>query len=155
LIIDEAARVPDDLYRAVRPMLAVSGGRMICLSTPYGKRGFFHDAWANGGDDWLRIQIPASEIARIPPAFLEEERRALGESWFRQEYCCSFEAMEGLVYPDFSRAVVPAAPALLAGRRVGGIDFRFPQSLRRGLGNARRRRRPLADGRALTAGASL
>src|SRR5262249_6096044 len=40
LIIDEAARVPDDLYRAVRPMLAVSGGRMICLSTPYGKRGF-------------------------------------------------------------------------------------------------------------------
>src|SRR5438046_1627726 len=34
LIIDEAARVPDDLYRTVRPMLAVSGGRLICLSTP-------------------------------------------------------------------------------------------------------------------------
>src|SRR5215472_10520634 len=42
LVIDEAARVPDDLYRAVRPMLAVSGGRMVCLSTPYGKRGFFY-----------------------------------------------------------------------------------------------------------------
>src|SRR5207253_4923652 len=42
LIIDEAARVPDDLYRAVRPMLAVSGGRMIILSTPYGKRGSFY-----------------------------------------------------------------------------------------------------------------
>ena len=27
LVIDEAARVPDDLYRAVRPMLAVSGGQ--------------------------------------------------------------------------------------------------------------------------------
>jgi hypothetical protein len=27
LVIDEAARVPDDLYRAVRPMLAVSKGR--------------------------------------------------------------------------------------------------------------------------------
>jgi len=26
LVIDEAARVPDDLYRAVRPMLAVSRG---------------------------------------------------------------------------------------------------------------------------------
>ena len=38
LVIDEAARVPDDLYRAVRPMLAVSNGRMICLSTPYGKK---------------------------------------------------------------------------------------------------------------------
>ncbi len=33
LIIDEAARVPDDLYRAVRPMLAVSGGRLICGGT--------------------------------------------------------------------------------------------------------------------------
>jgi hypothetical protein len=41
LVIDEAAAVPDELYRAVRPMLAVSGGRMICLSTPRGKRGFF------------------------------------------------------------------------------------------------------------------
>src|SRR5207244_3774051 len=125
LIIDEAARVPDDLYRAVRPMLAVSGGRMICLSTPYGKRGFFYDAWAQGGADWLRIEVPAERIPRIPPEFLEEERRAIGDSWYRQEYCCSFEAMEGLVYPDFSRAVVPAAPVSLSGRRVGGIDFGF------------------------------
>ncbi len=28
LVIDEASRVPDDLYRAVRPMLAVSQGRL-------------------------------------------------------------------------------------------------------------------------------
>jgi hypothetical protein len=125
LIIDEAARVPDDLYRAVRPMLAVSGGRLICLSTPYGKRGFFHDAWAAGGDDWLRIEVPAGRVPRISPAFLEEERRALGEAWFRQEYCCSFEAMEGLVYPDFGRCAVAAVPSPLAGRRVGGLDFGF------------------------------
>src|SRR5262245_63673331 len=85
LVIDEAARVPDDLYRAVRPMLAVSAGRLICLSTPYGKRGFFHDAWSNG-EDWLRIEVPADQVPRISPAFLEQERRALGESWFRQEY---------------------------------------------------------------------
>jgi hypothetical protein len=103
LVMDEAARVPDDLYRAVRPMLAVSGGRLVCLSTPYGKRGFFWDAWANGGADWQRIEIPARQIARIKPEFLEQERRALGESWFRQEYDCSFEALEGLVYPDFAR----------------------------------------------------
>src|SRR5215468_10166627 len=105
-ILDEAARVPDDLYRAVHPMLAVSNGRMICLSTPYGKRGFFYDAWAKGGDDWARIEIPAQRIARISPDFLASERRSLGESWFHQEYCCSFEALEGLVYPDFARAIV-------------------------------------------------
>jgi hypothetical protein len=127
LIIDEAARVPDDLYRAVRPMLAVSGGRLICLSTPYGKRGFYHDAWANGGADWTRIEVPATQVKRIPAEFLEEERRALGASWFRQEYLCSFEAMEGLVYPDFGRCAVAAVPEGLglAGRKVGGIDFGF------------------------------
>jgi hypothetical protein len=125
MIIDEAARVPDDLYRAVRPMLAVSGGRLICLSTPYGKRGFFYDAWAKGGDDWHRIEVPATSVPRITAAFLEQERRALGESWFRQEYLCSFEALEGLVFPHFARAVVDELPDGLHGRRVGGIDFGF------------------------------
>ena len=36
VVIDEAARVNDELYYAVRPMLAVSGGRLIALSTPWG-----------------------------------------------------------------------------------------------------------------------
>jgi hypothetical protein len=125
LIIDEAARVPDDLYRAVRPMLAVSAGRLICLSTSYGKRGFFYDCWARGGADWERVEIPASQVSRIRPEFLEAERRGLGEACFRQEYFCSFEALEGLVYPDFAKCVVPAVPAALAGRRVGGLDFGF------------------------------
>ena len=124
LVIDEAARVPDDLYRAVRPMLAVSGGRLVCLSTPYGKRGFFYEAWVSR-EDWLRVEVPATQVKRIPPEFLEEERRALGESWFRQEYLCSFEALEGLVYPDFARCVVESMPAGLGGRLVGGIDFGF------------------------------
>ncbi|MBV9123133.1 MAG: terminase family protein, partial [Planctomycetes bacterium] len=124
LIIDEAARVPDDLYRAVRPMLAVSNGRLICLSTPYGKRGFFYDAWARGGDDWARIEVPADRVSRITPDFLARERRGVGESWFRQEFGCSFEALEGLVYPDFARCVV-SGPAPSAGRKVGGIDFGF------------------------------
>jgi hypothetical protein len=121
LVIDEAARVPDDLYRAVCPMLAVSEGRMICLSTPYGKRGFYYDAWANGNDDWKRIEVAATQLPRIKPDFLERERRRVGESWYRQEYCCSFESLEGLVYPDFARCVVPGpAPQ---GRPLGGIDF--------------------------------
>ncbi len=124
LVIDEAARVPDDLYRSVRPMLAVSGGRLICLSTPYGKRGFFHKEWSQGGADWARIEVAADRIPRIKPEFLQEERRAMGLSYYRQEYCCSFESVEGLIYPDFGRCVVNG---LLppAGKRVGGIDFGF------------------------------
>lgn len=130
LVIDEAARVPDDVYRTVRPMLAISNGRIVCLSTPYGKRGFFYEAWAKGGDDWARIKIPAGGISRISPIFLAGERKALGESWYRQEYECAFEALEGLVFPDCGRCVVPSLPASEAdlekgGKRVGGIDFGF------------------------------
>ena len=152
LVIDEAARVPDDLYRTVRPMLAVSHGRLICLSTPHGRRGFFYEAWMTGGDTWTRIQAPATEIPRITPEFLAEERRELGDSYFRQEYECSFQALEGLVYPGFETCVYsPLSPlgrgdggegnaspvpsplsgesrmsgAAPAGTKVGGIDFGY------------------------------
>src|SRR5205807_2579264 len=86
LVIDEAARVPDDLYRAVLPMLSVSNGRMICLSTPYGKRGFFYEAWARGGAAWKRFEVPAKDVTRIEPEVMEEFRRLFGESAYRQEY---------------------------------------------------------------------
>jgi hypothetical protein len=89
LVIDEAARVPDDLYRAVRPMLAVSGGRLIAMSSPFGKRGWFHDEW-HGGGDWKRVKVVADQCPRIAPEFLEEEREALGDRWFLQEYFCEF-----------------------------------------------------------------
>jgi hypothetical protein len=139
LVIDEAARVPTDLYRAVRPMLAVSGGRLVILSTPFGSRGFFYRAWQDAGTDWLRFEIHAEQVPRIGRAFLDEELRTLGGSWFNQEYRCSFEAREGLVYPEFARCVEKALPVELqsAERRAlgalrpgglrldGGIDFGF------------------------------
>lgn len=89
LLVDEASQVPDQLYYAVRPMLAVSRGRIVLLSSPFGKRGFFYETWANGGAAWHREAIPASQIERIPPSFLAEERRALG-FWYAQEYECQF-----------------------------------------------------------------
>ena len=90
VLIDESAYVPDPLYRALRPMLAVSGGRIVLASTPFGRRGYFYQEWSEGGPDWHRISVAADQIARIPPAFLEAERRALGDIWFSQEYFCAF-----------------------------------------------------------------
>jgi hypothetical protein len=95
LIVDEAARVDEELYYAVRPMLAVSQGRLILLSTPFGKRGFFFKEWDDfehkgnmGG--WHGIKITGHECPRISPEWLEEERLALGDWWFSQEYLCEF-----------------------------------------------------------------
>ncbi len=89
LVIDEASRVPDDLYRAVRPMLAVSRGRLLCLSSAWAKVGFFHEAWT-AGEGWERVKVTAPECPRISAEFLEEERLALGMRWYAMEYLCEF-----------------------------------------------------------------
>jgi hypothetical protein len=97
LVIDEAARVPDDLYRAVRPMLATSRGQLVCLSTPFGKRGWFWEEWV-GTNSWHRLRVTAEQCPRIPADFLEEERQALGPRWYAQEYGCSFEETVDAVF---------------------------------------------------------
>jgi len=135
LIVDEASRVADELYYAVRPMLAVSGGRLMMLSTPFGKRGVFHHEWTEG-EGWERYEVPASECPRIPEVFLEEERRALPAWIYRQEYECSFEDTEDqlfgfdLVQSSITDEVTPLFP-MEASQHVRRLAHR-----RRGLGPA-------------------
>jgi Terminase large subunit, T4likevirus-type, N-terminal len=105
LLVDEASRVADELYYAVRPMLAVSGGRLMMLSTPYGRRGVFFEEWTGDGA-WERYEVPASQCPRISEGFLEEEHQALPRRIYRQEYECSFEETDDQV---FSYADVQAA----------------------------------------------
>jgi phage FluMu gp28-like protein len=101
VIIDEAARVDDELLAAVRPMLATkSEGRLIALTTPAGKRGFFYDAW-HGDNDWTRVRVPASDCPRISQEFLDEELRELGAARFSEEY--------GLEFRDNDEAAFPVA----------------------------------------------
>lgn len=90
LLVDEASRVADEIMAAVRPMLATSAGRLIAMSTPWGRRGWWYEAWANGGADWERYEIPVTKIPRIPPSFVEMERRSLPKPWFDSEYMCQF-----------------------------------------------------------------
>jgi superfamily II DNA or RNA helicase len=98
LIVDEASRVPDELYQAIRPMLAVSGGRIVLLSTPFGRRGFFFEEWENGGDRWERLQVTAAECSRIDPDWLAQEHAAIGSWWFEQEYECRFKSTDDQLY---------------------------------------------------------
>lgn len=108
LIIDEASRVPDDLYKAVRPMLAVSGGRLIIMSTPFGTRGFFWEAYKNR-EKWDYYEVPATECPRISPEFLEEEKENMGEYWYEQEYMCKFLDAQTAAFraEDIERIVDP------------------------------------------------
>jgi hypothetical protein len=90
VIVDEAARVSDTVYQALRPMLAASpDGQLIALTTPYGRRGWFYEAWETG-EGWDRTTITAHDCPHISAEFLEEERAGMSEWQFRTEYLCEF-----------------------------------------------------------------
>ncbi len=118
LIVDEAARVSDELYYAIRPMLAVSGGSLMMMSTPFGKRGVFFEEWENG-TGWERYTVTAEEVPRISPEILEEERMSLGEWWFLQEYMCRFMDTVDQVFASevVERAVTDEVKPLFIGGR--------------------------------------
>lgn len=121
LILDEAARIPDAVYLPLRPMLAIAQsagrGQLLALSTPFGKRGWFWEAWdgcrkakdEGRKPDWEQVQIKAGQCPRISQAFLDGERRDLGERWYRQEYETAFMDAIDAVFSgaDIERAMTP------------------------------------------------
>lgn len=125
VVLDEAAWIPDDLYAAVRPMLAATRGRLVAISTPFGTRGWFWREWVEG-EGWERVMVTAYDVPHLDPAFLEEERRALGEWRFRQEYLCEFLSSGGAIpEEDVERATrLPGPEEPREGRRyVAGLDL--------------------------------
>src|SRR3990167_3533071 len=50
LYVDEASRIPEDVWTAIQPALLTTGGDSIYLSTPFGKRGEFYKCWINEND---------------------------------------------------------------------------------------------------------
>jgi len=107
LILDEAARISPELITATRPMLAVSGGRLMVLTTPHGAIGWFYEAWTSRDEGYERFRITAAQCPRISPEFLEAEKRALGWFLYRQEFECEFVDASSMAFDsDLIRAAV-------------------------------------------------
>lgn len=86
LIIDEASRASDELYGACTRMLGVSKGRIVLLSTPNGRRGFFWEEWiGKRRKRWQRKRVSWRECPRITEEFLAGERTR-GRLWMAQEW---------------------------------------------------------------------
>jgi hypothetical protein len=66
------SHVSDAMQAALDPMLAVSKGRLIEMSSPNGKRGHFYENWQHGVDV-ERIKIIGWECAE----FLDKMRQKL------------------------------------------------------------------------------
>jgi hypothetical protein len=117
LVVDEAARVEPDLFAAVSPMLAISDGRMVLMSTPAGRKGFFYEA--SKSPDWKVVTIPASMCPRIKPEVLEQQRRLLGPWRFDQEFNCTFGQSDDQIFDAakvlkaFNAPWLPRTPDLI------------------------------------------
>ena len=94
VLIDEASRVSDAMYRALRPMLALEQGSIWLMSTPWATTGFFYEAWAHGGEAWERVSVKATECARFSQEWLEGERKDWSAEEFQREYMGQFQQDE-------------------------------------------------------------
>jgi len=102
LLFDEASHVPNETYEAARPVVAATGGgRIIALSTPYGTRGWWWEAWRDesaSAEPWERYKVPAWECPHIKADFLAHEKRRMGNWWFDQEYGTEFRDAQDAVF---------------------------------------------------------
>lgn len=128
IVLDEAAFVEDELFHAVTPMLA-AGGRLIAMTTPNGRRGWFYDAWTGNDPSWHRTRITAAESPRLTPAFLATERASKPLWRYRQEYEVAFVDNEMTLFPSdvieaaMTPAVRPLFPVSPFARLSGGTSL--------------------------------
>lgn len=106
VIIDEAARTSDETFHSVTPMLLQSRGRLVAMTTPRGKRGWFYEAWIDGKANWEKISFKASENPRLADdhgrEFLRQELAIKGPRWYSQEYECEFNETVDQVFTSES-----------------------------------------------------
>lgn len=102
LVADEAAFIPDAVWAAVTPMLLTTGGEIILVSTPKGKRGYFWECYNN--DKFTVFHWNSEQIIRDRPIsdrwtehhrkealrHLEEEKQKMSANEYAQEYLGAF-----------------------------------------------------------------
>lgn len=89
LVVDEAHYVPEEVWVAIRPMMAtIKNSSMDILSTPRGNVGFFYDAFETIGtkEDFTQIHVKSEDCPRITKEFLAQERKRMTKLQYMQEY---------------------------------------------------------------------
>ena len=93
LIADEAAYIPETVWMAVTPMLAVSSktrgfGWIIVISTPFGKGGYFYNCCFDS--DFLSIHVSSEDCKRISKKYLQTQKKSMTKMQYRQEFLAEF-----------------------------------------------------------------
>ena len=90
IVLDEAARIDDDIFASVLPMVS-SEGSIWALSTPWGRRGWFFELHEAGlGNGWERHRVTCHESAQYTRTRITEVRASVGSFVFKSDYECVF-----------------------------------------------------------------
>ena len=115
LVLDEAARVEDDIFASVLPMVS-SDGAIVALSTPWGQRGWFHSLWADTAGAWQRHKVSVYESSQYTPERIAEVRASVGSYVFAADYECVFGDTDQQLFGteavrrSFTNTVTPLFP---------------------------------------------
>lgn len=80
LYVDEASRVPGEVWEAITPALLTTGGDCVFLSTPFGAQGEFYNVWINKDEaykSFTRFSIDSEKVIterKFSPAWTPKQR---------------------------------------------------------------------------------
>jgi hypothetical protein len=127
IVVDEAARLKEETFTAIRPMLATHPtGRLLLLSTPWVKSGTFHRTWTSDSPAWERIRVRTDDCPRLTPEYLATEREELPTWVYAREYLGEFSDDDATLFPDelvaaaIDPTVRPLFPLEATGGQIGG-----------------------------------
>lgn len=116
LVVDEAARVDDDVWASVLPMVG-SDGQIMALSTPWGQRGWFYElaeeAPLNG---WEKHRVTVFDSAQWSRERIAEVRASVGKFVFASDYEAVFQDTDDQLFSTedvrraFTDEVAPLFP---------------------------------------------
>jgi hypothetical protein len=130
VIFDEFDTQKMDGWGVVEPILRVNGGWAWFVGTPRGKQKLydFYNRGQSIHKEWASSLIRADQSGIIAQDQLEESRKSMTESLFRQEFLCEFLEAAGAVFRGVSKIMIsqPQDPAAVENREklyVMGVDL--------------------------------
>lgn len=84
LIADEAAFIPEEVFRSLTPSLAATGGKIILLSTPHGREGYFARCFSDS--TYSKWHISSEQVEHMDKEFLAHEKQTMTKMQYMQEY---------------------------------------------------------------------
>lgn len=127
VIIDEAAFIKEEAWReAIKPTLLVRGKKALFISTPKGKN-WFYEIYQLGKssdlDNYIAYQGSSYDTPYISIEEIEEAKKTLPESVFRQEYMAEFIDGGGEVFSNIKELWDTSMWQRATGKVYCGIDL--------------------------------